>query len=123
MQDRYEITITFLTNNNHKKKINCYIAQSLKEKIIGLSDTDFLPKDYGMIFPFKYSNFRFFNMKDMKYPLDIIFIDKNYHIKKIYEADNNHNRLIYGYCKYVIETNKGFCRKNNILTDNTILLL
>jgi len=73
-----------------------------------------------MIFPFKFSNYRFFTMKDVLIDLDIIFIDKCFHINKIIEAVYNTNALIYGYCKYVVETNKGFCKKNNIGINDTI---
>jgi len=45
-----------------------------KERQIGLSGRDSLPKDQGMIFQFENPDYYGFWMKDMKFPIDIIYI-------------------------------------------------
>ncbi len=60
-----------------KRIFKLYIAKSSKEKEIGLSKYNNLPQDYGMLFPFERSDYYSFWMKDMKFPIDIIFIRKN----------------------------------------------
>jgi uncharacterized membrane protein (UPF0127 family) len=61
-------------------------------------------------------------MANVQIPLDIIFINKNLEIVKIEQAEPNDNRLFRAYCKYVVETNSGFCSKNNIEISNTVSL-
>lgn len=60
-----------LGNQTFKVKI----SESEKDKEIGLSQTKSLPNDYGMVFTFKNDGFYPFWMRDMKYPIDIIFIN------------------------------------------------
>lgn len=56
------------------KSFKLLVANSSKEKQIGLSNKKSLPQNYGMIFPYKTAGFYAFWMKDMKFPIDIIFI-------------------------------------------------
>jgi uncharacterized membrane protein (UPF0127 family) len=60
--------------NNHIFKLT--IAKSTKEKEIGLSGKKDLPKDQGMLFPFDKEGFYGFWMKNMQFPIDIIYIKK-----------------------------------------------
>lgn len=50
------------------------VARSEKEKEVGLSNRTSLPNDMGMLFPFAQEGFHSFWMKDMRLPIDIIFI-------------------------------------------------
>lgn len=118
--------IIFRTN---KKTIslNCKIAKSFKDKMKGLMDFDSLNEDEGMIFCFSIPWFRSFWMKNVKIPLDIIFINRKYEIINICEAnvENGFFHKLYrsrGFCKYVIECNKGFCRKHGINKGDKIKL-
>lgn len=61
--------------NNHVFKVS--IAQTSEEKQIGLSNKSSLPQDQGMLFPFEKEGFYSFWMRDMKFPIDIIYIRKN----------------------------------------------
>lgn len=54
---------------------NLLIAKTAKEKEIGLSQTQKLDKDSAMLFPFDKAGYYSFWMKDMKFPIDIIFIN------------------------------------------------
>ena len=54
------------------------LARTDKEKQIGLSKyTKSIPQDNGMLFIFDKPGFYSFWMKDMKFPIDIIFINQN----------------------------------------------
>ncbi len=56
---------------------NIEIAKTPTEKEIGLSSKQSLPQDQGMLFPFdKPGNYSFW-MKNMKFPIDIIYIKYN----------------------------------------------
>ena len=61
-----------ITINNHTFNLDIAITQ--KEKQIGLSGTKTLPQDRGMLFQFEGPGYYRFWMKDMKFPIDIIFI-------------------------------------------------
>ena len=63
------------TIDNHIFKL--IIAGSQKEKEIGLSETKSLPEDQGMLFPFEKPDYYSFWMKNMKIPIDIIYINKD----------------------------------------------
>lgn len=71
-----------ITINNHLFKSKT--AQTDKEKQIGLSQTKNLPSGYAMLFPFEGEGFYSFWMRDMKFPIDIIYIRSN-KIVKIFE--------------------------------------
>lgn len=51
------------------------IADTEEERIVGLSGTLSLPTGTGKLFVFETSAFHGFWMKDMAYPIDIIWID------------------------------------------------
>ncbi len=53
------------------------VAKTEKEKEIGLSSRTGLPDNMGMVFPFDTPGFYAFWMKNMKFPLDIIYIHGN----------------------------------------------
>lgn len=53
------------------------LAKTDEQKAKGLSIYDKLPLDKGMIFIYKKAGYYAFWMKDMKFPIDIIYINKN----------------------------------------------
>lgn len=62
-----------ITINDHSFQVS--VADSQKEKEIGLSETKSLPKNQGMIFLFEKPGFYSFWMKNMKMAIDIIYIN------------------------------------------------
>ena len=62
-----------VTINGHKFQVT--VARSQKEQEIGLSETKSLPQNQGMIFLFEKSAYYSFWMKNMKFPIDIIYIN------------------------------------------------
>lgn len=50
------------------------VADSQKERETGLSETKSLPENQGMIFLFEKPDYYSFWMKNMKFPIDIIYI-------------------------------------------------
>ena len=67
--------------DNHSFKIE--VAKSDLDKQIGLSKYSCLPQDSGMIFPFGTPSYYGFWMKNMKFPIDIIYIAQN-HIVSVF---------------------------------------
>jgi uncharacterized protein len=94
------------------------LALTQKEQEQGLSGRNNLGEDEGMLFIFDHIDKYPFWMKDMKFPLDIIWISDDYHVVYIKE-----NALPESYpesfspsldSKYVLEVNTGFSQKNNL---------
>ncbi len=61
--------------NNHV--FDLYVAKSPRDQEIGLSKYENMPQNTGMLFQFGKSDYYAFWMRDMKFPLDIIFINNN----------------------------------------------
>lgn len=59
------------------KTFTVEVAKTPKEKQVGLSSKISIAQDYGMYFPFEKTDYYAFWMKNMKFPIDIIFIKDN----------------------------------------------
>src|SRR3989344_4303524 len=73
-----------------KAKIPVYLADTEEKRIKGLGGLNSIPRDYGMFFIFDTSNFLSIWMKDMLFPIDIIWIDENFtivHLEKNISPD------------------------------------
>jgi uncharacterized membrane protein (UPF0127 family) len=60
------------------------VADTLEEREKGLSNKNSLPEDQGMLFIFDSPEYYSFWMKEMKFPIDIIFIANN-KVVSVYE--------------------------------------
>jgi uncharacterized membrane protein (UPF0127 family) len=90
------------------------IAKSDDQKMYGLMNLDNLPKDHGMLFPFKESQVINMWMKNTRIPLDMIFIDDDDEISIIKsDAKINSLELISSEkeAKYVLEINSGLAKE------------
>lgn len=109
-------------------KVNVELANSEEERRVGLSFRQYLGDYDGMLFVFESDVSNPFWMKDMKIPLDIIFVDSNYFIVDIKEAQapctGTYCPNIYSSApfRYVLEVNSGFVEKNGISKDGSLAL-
>lgn len=114
----------FVKINNKEIKVEIIDTSELIYK--GLSGRDNLCEDCGMLFKFNNRQERAFVMRDMNFPIDIIWIDEDVIIgieenlqpegsdyKNIYESPEPVN--------YVLEVNAGFADKNNIKKGDKII--
>jgi uncharacterized protein len=103
----------------NNKVINVELAQTPSRQEKGLGGRDFLVADSGMLFIFSDLAIRIFWMKDMEFPLDIIWIKDNTIIgitANVPVPISQENLPIYASpaeVNYVLEVNAGFCEKNN----------
>jgi uncharacterized membrane protein (UPF0127 family) len=67
--------------------IEVQIADTPEELYLGLSETDSLGRKEGMLFVHESSNVRAYVMRDMAFPLDIIFISADGRVTEIQQAD------------------------------------
>ncbi len=114
--------VDFYPSGGDKVSFYCEIADTQDEIQLGLMYREELSYDRGMLFMFNTTKTRCFWMKNCLIPLDMIFIDEDFVVINIQEAefennvsDENLNR----YCsekpaRLVIEINQGLCKYYNI---------
>ncbi|MBI4092025.1 MAG: DUF192 domain-containing protein [Candidatus Levybacteria bacterium] len=102
------------------KKINLILAKSDKDRVKGLSGRNNLAEDQGMLFIFEKKGKYGFWMRDMKFPLDIIYIDDNtvvYLVENVPAGAQAPNLTIYvpdTDANRVLELNAGGAKKYGI---------
>ncbi len=76
------LSITLILSNKKSTKVivndktfNVTIAKTDEEKQIGLSGRDKIAENQGMLFVFDTADYYSFWMKEMKFPIDIIYIN------------------------------------------------
>ena len=91
--------------------VTAAIADTSDLRYLGLSDTEYLPEDRGMLFVFDEVQELTFVMREMDFPIDIVYADDEGVITKIHHArapspDEDGNDLQFpGRGKYVLEVN------------------
>ncbi|OGE98708.1 MAG: hypothetical protein A3J05_04585 [Candidatus Doudnabacteria bacterium RIFCSPLOWO2_02_FULL_48_13] len=123
---REQLAVATLTIKN--KEIQIEIADSLAAQALGLSGRQSLCADCGMLFIYDRPKFQRFTMRDMNFPLDMIFIDKG-KIVEIREAIPNPKSggspvIIQSanQADAVLEVNDGFVWKNKIKVGDMVVL-
>ena len=103
-------------------EIEAELADTPAEHEQGLSGRTALPENQGLLFIFDQSGQYNFWMKEMNFPIDIIWLDEN---KKIIDITANLATSTYpanftsrAPAKYVLEVNAGFTAQNNIKIGN-----
>lgn len=116
---------TEVSINNETFKVE--IADSDKEQQIGLSETNELDENEGMLFVFNRPDFYSFWMKNMKFPIDIIYIKDNKVISVVSNApaptNPNENLQVYqptAEADKVLEIKAGLAEKYDIKEGSTI---
>jgi len=91
------------------RNFNLEVARTAADQDKGLMDRDSLPDDHGMIFIFPDDEIRSFWMKNVHFPLDILFLDSagrvvSFHQMRPYDENNTSSDYP---ARYAIELNKG----------------
>lgn len=105
------------------------VAKTAKEKQTGLSGKTSIPTNYGMYFPFDKSDYYAFWMKQMKFPIDIIFI-RDGKIVTIFQnvavpTTNSDNLPLYQPdepANAVLEVSAGLSQKYGFTKGDTVIL-
>jgi len=98
------------------------IADTPSERTQGLSGRESLAENQAMLFVFDYPDYHKIWMKDMKFPIDVIWLDEN---KKITHIEENISPETYPATffppeksLYIIEAYAGFAHKNDLQVGN-----
>jgi uncharacterized membrane protein (UPF0127 family) len=117
--ERSEVTIT----NNCSQvlgTVDVRIADTRQQKIVGLSETPSLQNGSGMLFAYEESGGHTYVMREMDYPLDIVFIGADGRINSIASApapgpnEDGNNIQRTGTGKYVLEVPRGWMDRHGI---------
>lgn len=111
--------------NNHLIKAN--ISNTQEQRYRGLSNRKSLCADCGMLFIFPEKDLRKFVMRNMNFPLDIIFISDNkiINIEQKLKPEGSQPQNIYSSispANMVLELNATYCEKNNIKVGDKIII-
>lgn len=114
-------------------KVKAKIASTAEERKIGLANKDSIPVDEGMLFVFESKSKYSIWMKNMRFPIDIIWIDDlpsgEKKIVDMKESVPPQPKLSDKYltiykphedAKYILEINAGLARSNDVQVGDTI---
>ncbi len=108
-------------------RIAVSIADSDPERVAGLSNTDALPEGAGKLFVFETSGMYGFWMKDMRYPIDIIWFDESMAVVSIAHAvtPESYPETFYpsAPASFVLEVPAGFSTVQGIAVGQSFTLL
>jgi len=102
----------------------CDVAKTTREKIDGLQVYSKLGNEAGLLFPYDRPTDVFYHMGSVGYPIDIIFIDEDFKIKKICKNVQPGSIEVYGCAnvKYVLEISGGLSDVLGIKRSNSIYI-
>lgn len=107
--------------------IKIELALTPETQVEGLSGRSILKEDEGMLFVFDKFELHNFWMKEMNFPIDIIWLNKNFEIVYIQKnAQPESFPETFGpekETKYVLEVIAGFCEKNNLKVGDRVEFL
>jgi uncharacterized membrane protein (UPF0127 family) len=94
------------------------LAGTPAERSRGLSGADSLPANTVMLFSYEGNDTCGVWMKDMKFPIDIVWLDENFNVIYFTESLSpaTYPRIFYpvSLCRYFIEAEEGLIRTNDI---------
>ncbi len=126
--DYEHTTVTVLDGETGSElgSVEAAIADTFSTRYLGLSATESLPTDRGMLFVHDSPGEYTYVMREMSFGIDIVFIDANGTITTIHEApkpapdeDGNDHRYT-GHGQYVLEVNKGWMADHGVSPGDTV---
>ena len=99
--------------------VQAEVADTESKRQLGLMFREGLAENQGMLFVFEEEGRHSFWMKNMKFPLDIIWIDEDWRVVQIKTnvqpcKDSCESITAQAKAKYVLEVNAGFAGRNKI---------
>ncbi|WP_229770503.1 DUF192 domain-containing protein [Halorhabdus sp. CBA1104] len=124
--DYGEATLTIHDENRTALgTVDVRIADTERERHIGLSKTDALEAGAGMLFLHPESGSYAYVMRNMSFPIDILFIDTEGQITEIHHAPvpadpRNPDRRYRGHGQYVLEVPYGWTNETGIAVGDRV---
>ena len=115
-------------NGTELGTVTVSVSDTSDERYTGLSDTERLNESEGMLFVYESSGRRAYVMRDMAFPLDILFVAADGTITTIHHAPtepgvSNENLTRYpGEGQYVLEVNRGYTNRTGVTVGDTVAI-
>lgn len=106
--------------------VEAAIADNGSLRYTGLSDTADLPEHRGMLFVYEESQDLTYVMREMDFPIDIVFVASNGTITSIHHArapgpDEDGNTIQFeGHGQYVLEVNRDWTTERDVAVGDTV---
>lgn len=100
--------------------IQATTADTFSEQWTGLSETASLADDEGMVFVYEQTAVRTFVMRNMSFPLDMLFVDGNGTITTIHHAAVDAEGSFSGEARWVIEVNRGWTTEHGVTVGDRV---
>ncbi|PSP38033.1 DUF192 domain-containing protein [Halobacteriales archaeon QH_7_65_31] len=125
---RTSVTITDGETNATLGSVRAAVAETGQQKYTGLSKTESLPENRGMLFPYDGAADRTYVMRGMDFGIDIVYIDANGTITEIHhapeppEGEDGEQYRYPGYGQYVLELNYEWTTRHDVQVGDTVRL-
>ena len=120
-------TVSVVSDDEVVTKVNVRVADTYEKRYTGLSDTESLGPNEGMLFVHDGESEHAYVMRKMDFPLDIVFVDANGTITRIHHAELPPNGTSGGELtryrgtgKYVLEVPYGYTNRTGIQEGDTV---
>ena len=100
--------------------VEAAVADTFRKRYVGLSGTDELPEDRGMLFVHDDTAERTYVMREMSFGIDILFVAADGTVRSVREVPapgpgaDGHDRQVTGTGRYVLEVNIGWTAERGI---------
>jgi uncharacterized membrane protein (UPF0127 family) len=125
----YETTTVDLVDENGTRlaTVDVWIADSWPKRYTGLSDTSALRDGQGMLFVHDSEGTHGYVMRDMDFPLDMVFVAADGTITTIHHAplpagDGGGLRTYEGRAKYVLEVPMGYTNETGVEVGDRVVI-
>lgn len=129
-QGDYETTTVTLQDQNgtNLSTVDVRLADTDRKRYVGLSETASLGDDEGMLFVHERESSHAYVMRNMSFPLDIVFIAENGTVTRIHHAETEPNAAnqdltrYQGTGKYVLEVDRGYTNRTCVEEGDTVVI-
>jgi len=121
--DDYEWTTVTVVDDDTDAElatVDARIADTFDKRYTGLSTTSSLGSNEGMLFIHNSEGRRGYVMRDMAFPIDIVFIDADGEITTIHHAEPDDDGTFRGTAKYVLEVPHHYTTANEIAVGDRV---
>lgn len=115
-----EVTVVDADSDEVLGRVDAAVADTFSKRYVGLSDTESLDDDQGMLFVHDGVAERTYVMREMEFGLDIVFVDSDGTITEIHEApaptpdEDGNDQQYTGTGQYVLEVNRGWTDERSV---------
>lgn len=112
------VTVVILSPDGAERgRVDAMVADDPDERYTGLSETESLGPNEGMVFVYEETGDRTFVMRGMDFPLDMVFVHGNGTITRIHHApveDDPLKTRYTGRARWVLEVNRGWTADHGV---------